>query len=140
MSVLGINAFSVCRDLKEVTFNKVKKLDIFALRDCNAASLTFEGTGLTEIGHGAFVGMWKLKEVTLPETLTRIESDVFWQCIVLKKLTIKAVNPPALHINSIFGTNDKSVIPTIYVPKGSVEQYKKAAGWKDFAEKIQAIN
>ena len=84
--------------------------------------------------------MWKLKELTLPETLTRIESDAFWQCIVLKKITIKAVNPPALHINSIFGTNDKSVIPTIYVPKGSVEQYKKAAGWKDFAEKIQAIN
>ena len=140
MSVLGINAFSVCRNLKEVTFNKVKKLDDFALRDCNAASLTFEGTGLTEIGHGTFVGMWKLKEVTLPETLTKIESDAFWQCIVLKKLTIKAVNPPALHINSIFGTKDKSVIPTIYVPKGSVEQYKKAAGWKDFAEKIQAIN
>ena len=84
--------------------------------------------------------MWKLKEITLPETLTRIESDAFWQCIVLKKLTIKAVNPPALHINSIFDTKDKSVIPTIYVPKGSVEQYKKAAGWKDFAEKIQAIN
>ena len=141
MSVLSNNAFSACSDLEEVTFNKVGKLGDYAfLCDINITTLNLEGTGLTEIGYGVFEVMWKLKEVTLPETLARIQSNVFWDCIVLKKITIKAVNPPTLHINSIFGTKDKSVIPTIYVPKGSVEQYKKAAGWKDFAEKIQAIN
>ncbi|GJH40395.1 hypothetical protein RCZ04_09450 [Capnocytophaga sp. HP1101] len=140
MKVLGISSLSICRDLKEVTFSKVAKLDIFALRDCQAASLNFEGTGLIEIEHGVFVGMWSLKEITLPETLTKIQSNAFWDCRVLKKITIKAVNPPVLHVNGIFGTKDKSLIPTIYVPKGSVERYKKATGWSDFAEKIQAIN
>ena len=48
-------------------------------------------------------------------------------------MTVKATTPPTLGY---------AVIPdvtTIYVPSSSVNAYKSAKGWKDYASKIQAI-
>jgi hypothetical protein len=32
-----------------------------------------------------------------------------------------------------------NAVPAIYVPAASVEKYKTAEGWKDYADKIQPI-
>ena len=50
-----------------------------------------------------------------------------------EEITIKADVSPTLANNAL------NKVTAIYVPAESVEAYKAADGWKNFADKIQAI-
>lgn len=50
-------------------------------------------------------------------------------------MTVKATTPPTLDFYAFRGCP----ITTIYVPAASVDAYKSADGWKDYANSIQAI-
>jgi hypothetical protein len=52
----------------------------------------------------------------------------------LLSLTINAVVPPSLNGYVFLGSSYP-----IYVPSESVETYKAASGWSDYASRIQAI-
>ena len=49
-------------------------------------------------------------------------------------MTVKAAIPPRLYSDPI-----PTTIQTIYVPASSVDAYKAADKWKNYADKIQAI-
>ena len=84
-----------------------------------------------------------LEEVVYPSTITEI-----WEvrnCPSLKSITVKAKTPP--EANTIWGNEDGS--PTlfqntndcpIYVPAESLDAYKAADGWKDYADRIYPIS
>ncbi len=79
----------------------------------------------------------KFEKVTLPASLEHLEGHVFENCDALRQLYCKAVVPPTM--------GDKiflycSQIPTIYVPASSVNAYKTAEGWKDYADNIAGYN
>lgn len=76
-----------------------------------------------------------LTEVTLPATLTNIERNVFSGCTALTSFTILAETPPTIDTSALTNTNNCP----IYVPSASVEAYKVAPGWSDYANRIQAI-
>ena len=78
-----------------------------------------------------------LISVTIPAGVTSIDENVFGDCTSLTSVTVKATTPPSLSAPSIFGNYTK--LNAIYVPAESVEAYKNAYGWKDHADKIQAI-
>ena len=59
-----------------------------------------------------------------------------WYQANLTIITCEATVPPTLG-NGALGNSSR--ITEIYVPAESVEAYKNADGWKDFADKIQAI-
>ena len=53
----------------------------------------------------------------------------------MNSITINAYNPPKLGGTDVFFDSAEK----IFVPASSVDAYKSAYGWKDYASKIQAI-
>lgn len=90
---------------------------------------------LKTIGQEAFERCYKMKEIVIPAGVETIENYAFQGC-PLSKVTVEATTPPVLG-KQVFVDNDERVI---YVPAESVEAYKTAEGWSDYADIIQAIS
>lgn len=74
-------------------------------------------------------------KATLPASLESVSRDMFRNCDKLREVYCKAIVPPAYGADyDIFAGCAK--IPTIYVPRASVEAYKTATGWSQYADKI----
>lgn len=87
---------------------------------------------LTEIGTGAFQGCSNLKIVTLPSTLTKIGDKAFDGCIRLAHITNRAITPIKIaDSNEVFSTTIYETA-RLYVPSGSMIDYKAAEVWKKF--------
>ena len=79
----------------------------------------------------------KFKSVTLPASLQAVAGKLFENCNNMETLYCKATTPPTLGIEAFLGC---SKLATIYVPAASVNAYKSADGWKDYATKILGYN
>ena len=81
-----------------------------------------------------------ITHITLPESLQVIEKSAFNECATILEFDVLAVAPPVLQIYSEFlGNNITNCLTNdskIFVPQGSVEAYKKADGWKEYAHII----
>ncbi len=89
--------------------------------------------GVAIIEYATFYNCKSLNSIVLPSTITSIGDRTFDYCYELKEIHCKATTPPTLEIFSLL-----SNIPgrKIYVPHGSVEAYKTAENWSNFAEQI----
>ena len=65
-----------------------------------------------------------------------IEENAFSNCTGLTSITIEATTPPSLPFGSGFRNTNNC---PIYVPAESVDAYKSATYWSDYASRIQAI-
>lgn len=111
---IGNNTFAYCEELVNVTIPE----------------------GVKHIGEAAFAGCSSLKDIILPSSLEYIENWMFEYCTSLHEVTCLAVEPPfPLGIwwsdPSMNAPFDKSVI--IRVPKESVEKYRAAEQWREYA-------
>ena len=89
--------------------------------------------GVAIIEYATFYNCKSLNSIVLPSTITSIGDRTFDYCYELKEIHCKATTPPTLEMFSLL-----SNIPgrKIYVPHGSVEAYKTAENWSNFAEQI----
>jgi hypothetical protein len=89
--------------------------------------------GVAVIEYATFYNCKSLNSIVLPSTITSIGDRTFDYCYELKEIHCKATTPPTLEMFSLL-----SNIPgrKIYVPQGSVEAYKTAENWSDFADQI----
>ena len=94
--------------------------------------------GTTIIGGDAFYRNETLSEITLPEGIVEIQSAAFLWCNNLKSITLLATIPCAMGNSALSGSGTE--IQTIYVPNDSVEAYKAAKGWSDYADIIIGID
>lgn len=90
--------------------------------------------GVETIGRSAFFYCYNLHEIILPSTVNYINESAF-QHLHLYQLTCKAVNPPTLFDQYVFSGNYEKIM----VPAESVELYKEADVWKDYADVIYPI-
>ena len=98
---------------------------------------------MTSIGDYAFALCDKLQSITIPNSVTYIEKSAFENCKNLKKVNSKIANPFAISDETF--DSDTYSNGTLYVPKGTVAQYKATDGWKNFKniveeDSITAIN
>lgn len=79
-------------------------------------------------------------EFTLPANIGWIEAGILGWCDNLKSVYIEATTPPFILSDGINLFETCSNLEAIYVPAASVDAYKAANGWKDYADKIQAMS
>ena len=91
---------------------------------------------VTSIGHNAF-SFRNIQEVNIPESVTSIGVNAFYKCRKLESVYCKAVTPPTGG-TGMFDNNASN--RKIYVPTGSVDAYKAANGWSDYADAIEGHN
>lgn len=110
----GGGAFYACVQLARVELTDIKEIGSFTFNGCAALSLAIIGN-----------------------TVTKIDSSVFLNCLNLARLVVKAVTPPTLASDTLRGC---SKLTAIYVPDEAVEAYKAATNWISYAAKIQPLS
>ena len=88
---------------------------------------------ITTIKHRCFEDCTNLRKIRLPISLENIDFRAFDNCVNLDVIEIYAIKPPEITNPSAdcwkFVGEAKNL--TLYVPKESLNEYKKAFGWKD---------
>lgn len=116
IEVLNNLLFSGCKTLRTITLpNKLKSIG-------------------TRAGN-VFASCHGLTEITIPASVTSISNSSFFGCESLTSVTCLPETPPSLGVSVFAGS--KNVV--IYVPAASVDAYKTAQGWSEYADRIQAI-
>ncbi|MBO5920270.1 MAG: leucine-rich repeat protein [Bacteroidales bacterium] len=151
VTTIGECAFYNCKNMTSVTIpNGVTTIGRVAFEGCSNLTTVFIPSSLTTIEERVFCGCSNLSSVTIPNSVTSIVSSAFQGCTSLTSVTIpesvenigcyafggcsslirvdiKAISPPELNCNPVQDTNDDL---KIYVPAGSLEEYKSASIWK----------
>ena len=161
---IGIGAFHYCSSLTSITIpDSVTSVGAVAFLRCtsleafygryasednhclvvNGVLLSFAPGGLTEytiphsvtsIGEQAFSYCDNLISVTIPDSVTSIGICAFIYCSSLTSVYCKATTPPTGGINMFYYGIASGL--KIYVPTASVEAYKSAQYWSDYASQI----
>lgn len=137
LTSIGEAVFSDCTALTTITLpEKLTSIAHNAFSRCSALVSVNMPEGLTNIGQAVFNHCSSLESITLPEGVTEIDYRTFENCTSLTTVTCLSTTPPGLRDTSFSGC---SALTAIYVPAGSVDAYKAAAYWSDYADIIQAI-
>ena len=131
---IGISIKITYNDNTEKTFLNLTTIDSSTVPDKAKAKTVTIYDGVTSIGYQAFSFSTLLETATIPSSVATIGEQAFYGCGYLASIKIKATTPPTLGNGAL-----PSIISAIYVPEESVDTYKSADGWKDFADRIQEI-
>lgn len=95
---------------------------------------------VTSMGTVAFAATG-VNNITIPGSVKFIGDGCFASCSYLENITFLSKEPPVLGstqgVYQLF--HHSSYLSNIYVPAESVEAYKAAPGWSNYASKIKAI-
>lgn len=78
-----------------------------------------------------------LKSLRIPSLVTSIGRQAMYTCTGLSHIMCEAVTPPTLGDNTVF---DNTGNCPIYVPDASVDAYKAANYWTEYASRIKPIS
>lgn len=92
----------------------------------------------TRIGVDSLRDCSSLTSVIIPDSVTTIENSVFSGCSSLTSVYCKPTTPPVLGNTFVFYDNASD--RKIYVPAESVDAYKSADRWSDYADAIVGYN
>ena len=131
---LGNELFLGAAALVSADVSNWTNVPLYCFRDCSSLQ-SADLSSVVTMGGSVFSGDAALASVNIGSNVTTMNGDNFTGCTTID-ITVRAVNPPS--IGRV--TNNASVFnPTIYVPAGSVEDYKAAANWSVWADRIVAI-
>jgi len=132
-----LNSFAPA-GLTEYTIpNSVTKIGDQAFYDCRSLTSVTIPDSVTSIGVQAFRNCRSLTSVTIPNSVTSIGYDAFYNCTSLKEVYCKPITPPSGHSDMF---DDNASGRKIYVPRNSVNTYKSASCWKDYASYIEGYD
>ena len=127
------SAFNGCTSLTSITIpDSVTTIDSYAFYKCSRLTSVTFGDSVTTIGYFAFAFCSNLNSVTIPDSVTQISSYAFGYCYGLRYVYCKAVIPPSLGGTSAFF----DIKSSYYVPMESVDTYKGAEYWSEYASAI----
>ena len=144
VTTIGDWAFYYCKSLTSVTIpDSVTTIGNWAFEDCKGLLSVIIPNSVTTIGNLAFWGCSNLECVTIGEGVTTIGHSAFRDCKKLASVYCKPITPPTADFRNYakwdaFYSNATNRI--IYVPTDSVDAYKSASGWNEYAEDIVGYN
>ena len=142
---IGEGAFCNCRNLMTF-YGKFASEDNRCLivngvlhyfaKACSVTEYTIP-EGVTSIGDNAFYYCTSLASITIPDSITSIGKGAFCNCDGLTNVYCKAITPPTLGDTNVFSYGSGQFLRCeIYVPIDSEWEYRSAAVWKNFADRI----
>ena len=111
----------------------IKNISAYAFCNCSSLTSVTIPNSVTTIVTGAFYYCSSLTSITIPDSVTTIGSWAFYCCLDLTTVYCKATTPPTGG-NGMFISN--AADRKIFVPAESVDAYKSAYGWKNYASTI----
>ena len=138
VTTIGDSAFGDCSSLTSVTIpNRVTTIGESAFFQCSSLTSVTIGNSVTTIGDYAFYDCYNITSVTIPDSVTTIGDSAFYSCSSLTSVYCKAVTPPAGgSLMFLYNASGRK----IYVPTESVEAYKSAEYWSDYASSVVGYN
>ncbi len=135
---IGYMAFYECTSLTSITIpDSVSSIGDYAFAYCSSLTSITIPDSVTSIGGSAFYECSSLTSVTIGNGVTSIGRYAFYECTSLTSVYCKAVTPPAGG-SGMFDRNASE--RKIYVPTESVDAYKAADYWSDYADYIEPYN
>lgn len=117
-------------------FTSVTSIEEDVFYNCSSLESVTIGSGVTFIGKRAFSFCSSLTSIIIPDTVTEIGQSAFYGCSSLAEVYCKPTTPPT---GSSYMFNENAPGREIYVPAGSVNAYKSAEYWSEYADSIVAI-
>ena len=138
VTAIGDGAFKDCSSLTSVTIpDSVKAIRYEVFSGCSSLTSVTIPDSVTTIGESAFQNCAILEQVVIGSGVKKIGSYAFRYCYVLNDISIKATTPPSIDASSF---SDIGTSPIFYVPTESVEAYKSATNWSEYANYIVGHN
>ena len=137
VKAVGTGAFYACGSLPSIIVpDSVITIGDYAFYSCSGLTSATIGNGVTTIGDEAFRVCSSLTSATIGESITTIGVLAFEDCNNLASIYCKATTPPSL-ANSYYGVFDHNASSRkFFVPSGSIEAYKSAEYWSNYADAI----
>lgn len=143
ITLVGTRAFYYSPNLVEVkTYGPTSTDNLSAVikeacfTGCDALTVFNIPQSIRTLEQGIIGNNQNVVHVTIPFQVTKMHFSVFGNTAI-KEVIVEAINPPetvlAFDVAWVGFPND---VISITVPSGSVEQYKVAKGWKEYATKI----
>lgn len=138
IQMIGDYAFQNCSGLTSVTIpSGVTSIGSYAFSFCSDLTSIAVPDSVTSIGLYCFVDCQNLVSATIGSGVTLIDNYAFYNCSNLTSITINATTPPRLYQYNYAFDNTNNC--PIYVPSESVEAYKTAQYWSEYASRLQPI-
>ena len=138
VTTIGGSAFAFCSRLTSVTIpDGITTIGDYAFCECDSLTSVTIPDSVTTIGNYAFYNCSSLTSVTIPDSVTTIGVYAFSGCSSLTSVYCKATTPPAGGYEMF---DDNASGRKIYVPMESVNKYKSASYWKEYASSIEGYN
>lgn len=132
---VGDYAFARCGTLTSATID-TNSIGSGVFDNCTVLNSINIGSSTTTISDSMFSDCNSLTSITIPSGVTSIGDRAFYNCGRLRSVTVNASTPPTL---GSYVFNGVDYYMKIYVPAASVDAYKAASGWSDYADRIKAI-
>jgi len=134
---IGDYTFDGCTSLSNVQIpTNVVSIGKRAFHGCNSFTNIIIPERVKSIGVGSFSDCRGLNMVTIQKGVTSVGSDAFAGCVTLTNVMVKPLTPPDGGI-TMFDNNAAN--RKIYVPCESLDAYKVAAGWNEYASDIEGL-
>lgn len=134
-TVVGAYSFQFCGNLKTINYSEGANSNVGAATFYNCLAMRYISlpSGITELVQASFYNCPSLQNITIPAPVTSIGNNGFNGCATLTEIHVLPTTPPTMGTN-VFGGIANNYI--IYVPTGTGDTYKAAAGWSAYADHI----
>lgn len=136
VTIISSFVFSGCESLVSISIPDGEiVIGSFVFEYCRSLTSITLPQGISVIYPLTFDGCTGLRSITIPSSVTQIRDAAFYGCVNIKEIVSLIEQPFA--IGQAF--TDIYDSATLYVPVGSMDEYKATEGWNQFQNIVEGM-